>query len=351
MAASPRARRKILVLHGYGQNAYIISRRISLLMSECDDDDLDFYYIDGPLILRPAQFPSRKLEDIMPITNNTSEEELQCNLTRSPAPSSTPRGWWQISHVVKSPTPGLERSLQLLKTVFKENRFEAIIGFSQGSAMADYIASMLEGHYPHPAFCDNGRLVHPPLKYVILNAGFLLRGPYIDWTKTTPQAFELDYDVTPMLDTPVLHVIGKHDAVVVPERTGLLMKFSRNKRVLEHAGGHFINIQPRWRKFYAMFFRDPLGQFALPLQSLSYQTNFRVNSSNNDSNIMDTAGRLSTISERGSSAGSSTPDSVSAPQTPKIEDGELPEDLKRSDLSRKSRSNSGDILYYEGANV
>jgi len=74
-------------------------------------------------------------------------------------------------------------------------------------------------------------------KYAILNSGFLLRGPYMDWTKETPQDFDFDYEEMPVLDTPILHLIGKNDVVVVPERTGLLMKFSRNKKVLVHAGG------------------------------------------------------------------------------------------------------------------
>ena len=82
-------------------------------------------YLDGPLIIRPAQFNSPKLDDLPVASTEPRQDEFACGLTRHPPPSSTPRGWWIIDHnIIKRPTRGLETSLMLLKTVFRENRFE-----------------------------------------------------------------------------------------------------------------------------------------------------------------------------------------------------------------------------------
>jgi len=69
--------------------------------------------------------------------------------------------------------------------------------------------------------------------------------------------------------------------------------------------------------------------------------------SNADSNIMTAAGRLSTISERESTAGSSTPDSASAPQTPRTDDAALPEYPDTDTMAAKYRKDINSMVYFE----
>ncbi len=88
---------------------------------------------------------------------------------------------------------------------------------------------------------------------------------------------------SPRYITPTLHVIGRTDVVVVEERSRQLIEVSATKRVEEHEGGMFYNVEKPekyhltdshlghfvpakgvWRKFLAAYMRDPLAPHASP---------------------------------------------------------------------------------------
>lgn len=48
-------------------------------------------------------------------------------------------------------------------------------------------------------------------------------------------------DPSMFIETPMLHILGRTDIVVVRERSEVLISYSRNCRVEEHYGGMFIN--------------------------------------------------------------------------------------------------------------
>jgi hypothetical protein len=105
-------------------------------------------------------------------------------------------------------------------------------------------------------------------------------------TPSTPSfdgaiAFDRTIDPALVIDTPVLHVMGRTDIIVIREKSDVLIAHSKNKRVEEHVGGmcylfqslknqpynfpgHFIPTRPKWRKFFVEFFRNPFGEIASP---------------------------------------------------------------------------------------
>ncbi|KAF8907160.1 serine hydrolase-domain-containing protein [Mucidula mucida] len=213
--------RKILMLHGYGQNAYMMSRYMSSITKDLAAEDVEFQYLDAPFSLTPADLNATHASIPSP-----PKSAPVCSIPNAtPSASDSPRGWFTI------------------KTL-KENRFEAIMGFSQGAAMAELLVAMLERPDLYPFMADdNGAAVHPPMQYIVAVSGFLLRGPSAAWDgQPVSPAFP-----SSELTTPVLHVVGNTDFVVPRERADIFMSLHKNKRVEEHIGGHFVPRQTKWR--------------------------------------------------------------------------------------------------------
>jgi hypothetical protein len=66
---------------------------------------------------------------------------------------------------------------------------------------------------------------HPPFAFALCVAGFRARGALADALFAVPYA------------TPTLHVLGRTDVLVVPERAQTLLDVSAGKRVVWHDGG------------------------------------------------------------------------------------------------------------------
>lgn len=49
---------------------------------------------------------------------------------------------------------------------------------------------------------------------------------------------------------PTLHITGRNDVVVTPERSQTLIDACLNKRVEVHDGGHFTPSKASWRHFF-----------------------------------------------------------------------------------------------------
>ncbi|KZP19615.1 hypothetical protein FIBSPDRAFT_862539 [Athelia psychrophila] len=146
--------------------------------------------------------------------------------------------------------------------VLSKHKFEAIFGFSQGAVLAEQVADLLEHPELYPSFFADFQFLPDPLRYIVVVSGFITRGECWSW-ETRPTIESLQ-DPTLFIKTPALHIIGRTDIVVVRERSEILINFSKNSRVEEHAGGHIIPTRLRWRQFFAEFFRNPFGQIASP---------------------------------------------------------------------------------------
>ncbi|PBK74706.1 hypothetical protein ARMSODRAFT_970760 [Armillaria solidipes] len=260
-------KRRILMLHGYGQSAYLMSRLLAATIKECANDNIEFLFLDAPWVMTPAD-PSGAVA----AANSEIYAPVCSTPTASPEGPGVPRRWFTIHNFGGNTMPGIEASLDLLRETLQNNRFEAIFGFrslsetsfhSQGAAMAELIAAMLERPHLYPTFCPNGVAPHPPMKYLVTIAGFLLRGPLASWGGRSKNVFHQETGAF-CLRTPILHILGQVDLVVPRERANIFMGFHESKRVEQHVGGHFIPTRPKWRKFFAEFLHDPFGDTVSP---------------------------------------------------------------------------------------
>ena len=166
---------------------------------------------------------------------------------------------------------GIERGMaRLAETIRDEGPFDGVIGFSQGSAAAAMVASLLEGGRPEAFAAARGKdevgLEYPisfwkegnsgegreriqaPLKFAVCYSGFCAPGP-------VHAGF-----YTPRIGTPTLHVIGQLDTVVEEERSRALVEacVEEERRVLVHPGGHFLPGGKVWVEGVVGFIRDAM---------------------------------------------------------------------------------------------
>lgn len=64
-----------------------------------------------------------------------------------------------------------------------------------------------------------------------------------------PPTVESLRDPSMFIETPMLHILGRTDIVVIRERSEVLISYSKNCRVEEHFGGMIINL-------ISSYFRD-----------------------------------------------------------------------------------------------
>ncbi|KAI5123800.1 hypothetical protein M0805_009095 [Coniferiporia weirii] len=235
--------RKVLMLHGYSQNAAIFSKRMGAVRKACGKD-IDFVFLDAPNILHPTDLAGLS-------TNALGAAEASTAAKPEVDPAEIPRGWWR-SNPERTRYDGVADSLEVLKGVLSRNKFEGVFGFSQGAAMAALLTAVLERPHTYPAFLIDGQPPHPPFKFCVAVSGF--KPLDARWA----QFFSPDFT------TPTLHVLGLNDVVVVPERSRSLVGVSANGRVVTHDGGHFVPSKLSWRNFFRDYLDDPLGDVPAP---------------------------------------------------------------------------------------
>ncbi|KAH8115261.1 FSH1-domain-containing protein [Phellopilus nigrolimitatus] len=201
--------KKVLMLHGYAQNAAIFSKRMGAIRKACAKD-IDFVFVDAPHVLQPAD-----------LAGFSTSALGAGDAPSAPSPAETPRGWWR-TNPERTRYDGVAESLAALRDVLAQDTFEGVFGFSQGAAMAALLAAVLERPNLHPPFLIDGQAPHPPLKFCVSIAGFLPSSPLCS-------PF-----FSPRYTTPTLHVHGLAD-VVAP-----------------------------WRNFFRDYLRDPLGDVPAP---------------------------------------------------------------------------------------
>ncbi|KAJ3576489.1 hypothetical protein NP233_g397 [Leucocoprinus birnbaumii] len=229
----------------FSQNANIFSKRLGALRKEAKDIDLVF--VDAPHVLQPVDLIGAHARNPA-LSFDAPEADLQA---AEQDPLLTPRAWWR-PNPERTKGVGLVESLVVIRDVLKTRTFEGVMGFSQGAAFAAVIAALLEKPESYPPFLIDGKPPHPPMKFCIAVSGFKLTDPICD------PLFD------PFYSTPTLHVIGKNDIVVIEERSRKLIAVSKNKRVEEHEGGHFVPSKGNWRKFLAEYLRNPSGDILSP---------------------------------------------------------------------------------------
>ncbi|KAH7883241.1 FSH1-domain-containing protein [Phlebopus sp. FC_14] len=237
---SRAATRKILMLHGYSQNASIFSKRLGALRKSMGND-VELVFVDGPIVLQPVDLDGFTSNDL-----GASEASLTAS-----DPTLTPRAWWK-ANPDRTVAYGLQDSLAMLRDILQRDRYNGVFGFSQGAAMAALLAALLEKPNSYDPFLIDGKPPHPPFEFCVAVSGFKVSDPLSD------EIFGKQYE------TPTLHVIGKNDVIVVEERSKLLVNASARARIEEHDGGHFVPSKANWRNFLRDYLRDPRGKVPSP---------------------------------------------------------------------------------------
>ncbi len=133
-------------------------------------------------------------------------------------PSDDYYEWWNATLDEEQNTwnyQNCDESLEYLYSVWKEDEFDGIIGFSQGAAMSALLAAMLKK--------DNAMRIP---KFIICISGIKVRDPrFVPYYKA-------------ISDLPSAHIFGQHDPVKI--LTNKLVKCFDSPVILTHERGHIV---------------------------------------------------------------------------------------------------------------
>ncbi|KAL3899160.1 MAG: hypothetical protein SGPRY_012693 [Prymnesium sp.] len=197
---------KVLCLHGYGQNGQALREKSGSFRKPLKKSRFEMHYLNAPY-------------------GCTAEGESQDEADADPER----RAWWRGS---ASYYAGWEESLEYLELAWKREEFDGVLGFSQGAAAAAMLCASLKQHTP---------------RFAIFVSGFVPR----DETAAA--------ELLKGVNVPSLHVIGRADGIVVPERSWALTEHFEQSCVIEHDGGHMLPSAPVVREKLSAFL-EPFKQ-------------------------------------------------------------------------------------------
>lgn len=189
--------------------------------------NIEFVFLDAPILLQPADLPQ----------NFASAQALDTIQAPPDEPELQPRAWWR-ANLDKSIYYQVPETIEYLRDYLKDQKFNGVFGFSQGAGMAAALTKILEQPEAYPSILVDGKAPHPPFEFCVLVSGF------------RPVDGELGPLFSTPITTPSLHVLGRNDAIVVPERGRTLVDVCKDPRVEEHEGGHFVPSKANWRTFF-----------------------------------------------------------------------------------------------------
>ena len=209
-AAAPRL--KVLCMHGYSQNGAVLRDRSGGFRKPFKKSRFEMSYPDG-------LFGCTK--------DGEDQDEADADLKR--------RAWWR-GHSGQETYVGWDESHAAMCELWERERFDGVIGFSQGAAAAAMLCAELNPRFGIfvAGFVPNDRAA----------AAALLSG--------------VDASV------PTLHVIGTADSLVTPERSMALADLFDGRTVLTHPGGHMIPSAAHVRGQVASFVEGALVECQQP---------------------------------------------------------------------------------------
>jgi predicted esterase len=188
----------IICLHGLGQNASVMKKKLSKLLKATKE--INLYYLNGPAVLPEP-----------PYYHNGSAMLFDKNGYES-------RAYWIFNQ--KNPKTGLhylEESLHAFIDLGKEiKHVDGIIGFSQGGVFADYICKLYScGKIPFD------------IRFTIFISADKFNGSEYD-----------NINISPNIKT--LHIYGSDDDIILSNLSEELAQSYPNKEIFVHSGAHII---------------------------------------------------------------------------------------------------------------
>lgn len=200
---------RILFIHGYTQNSQTFYAKTSALRKKLIKSGYEPVYLNGPLLLTPADFPGEDLGKFQ-----SGDDDF--------------RAWW-IKPGQTNAGIDISEAIDTVKKYVDEEQTEetkkqdivGVIGFSQGAALGGMIHNKFEELFGYT------------LKFSILYSGFKLDTSKASGNENLKQYYP---------EKPggnILHVIGELDTVIEESRALSLVDVLGGD-VLKHPGGHFV---------------------------------------------------------------------------------------------------------------
>lgn len=211
---------RILALHGYTSNSFVLHRRFGAIRKACRNV-ADFVFVNGPLLVQPITS-----------TQSLDAPDGQDEVTEDTPIEQQPRAWWRATDEGAYKDIGQSWSV-LSDEIAKMGGIDGVVGFSQGEHDGDdslfptcfnyALLTAYDNASPRPGAClaaiiaaafENPSLLpalkipegHPPLKFCIAISGFRSRDP-------THQAL-FEGKNGKGFSTPVLSILGRSDQIV-----------------------------------------------------------------------------------------------------------------------------------------
>ncbi|KAL5095217.1 hypothetical protein Trisim1_003821 [Trichoderma cf. simile WF8] len=232
---------KILMIHGYTQSGALFRAKTraleKLLAKTLAPISLlpVLSYPTGPNRLLPTDIPGFKSQG-----GDAPSDEL---------PDTW--GWFRKDDATSTYRLFDEGMAVIADSIREAGGIDGVCGFSQGGAMAAFVASALEpsrtvldgpkGDWARKLREANGG---QPVKFAISYSGFYAGIPDLEWL----------YE--PKIKTPTLHYIGSLDTVVDESRSQALVDRCEEPLVVVHPGGHHVPVSKEWVMPLAGFIKN-----------------------------------------------------------------------------------------------
>ncbi|PNP58844.1 hypothetical protein THARTR1_01092 [Trichoderma harzianum] len=237
---------KILMIHGYTQSGALFRAKTrameKLLVKTLAPISLlpVLFYPTGPNRLLPSDIPGFK-----------SSAESQGGDAPSSDDLPDTWGWFRKDDATNSYRLFDEGMAVIADSIRDAGGIDGVCGFSQGGAMAAFVAAALEpsrtvldgpkGDWARKLREANGG---QPVKFAVSYSGFYAGVPALEWL----------YE--PKIKTPTLHYIGSLDTVVDESRSQGLIDRCEEPLVVVHPGGHHVPVSKEWVMPLAGFIKN-----------------------------------------------------------------------------------------------
>ncbi|XP_076259545.1 esterase AGAP003155 [Rhynchophorus ferrugineus] len=214
---------KILVLHGYRQNAEVFRAKTGSFR-KIVHKWAQFNYVTAPH--KVLLVDNTDVLDNPDVGQAQDEEQYGWFFNRD---DKTYRGIRQ-----GGPAIGYDTSVNLIEEVFeKEGPFDGILGFSQGACFLGLLCDLQQ----------RGLTKHIKFNFAICFSGFKSQSwPHLKYYLDT-------------LELPSMHVFGETDKVIPTEMSEALALCFKDPLIVRHGGGHYVAASSAQKHEYQKFFK------------------------------------------------------------------------------------------------
>ena len=227
-ATSAKKKKRILMVHGYGQTAESFRKKTGAFRKSVKSTVGEFVFIEATLDAPPREKEEKEAGDpdiptiIVTHYGHSStldaaleEERGELSLTTKGIDANDGKAWWVKS---KSDTTGWKESMNYLVSTLERERFDGIVGFSQGASMVSLLVA------------ENQRRGTDWFQFAVFISGFLPRAPEMKEMATQSKT-----------QIPTWHCFGETDAIIPQHMSQELSALMGDKAVTcSHSGGHFV---------------------------------------------------------------------------------------------------------------